>query len=348
MMKKIIIIFTVVLLALAGFLAIKNLRKKAPFSVETVKKGDMEIFTSASGEIKAEKDATLRFQTSGLLSFVGIKKGDRVRKGQTVASLDKRDLQKRFEKEMNDYLNERWDFEQTQEDYEDEKEKSLVTDSIKRILEKSQFDLNNSVLDVEIADLAVRFSSLSSPFEGVVVDLDQPYAGVNVGPTTAFYRIVDPQSIYFEAKVDETDVAGVKIGDKVKLFIDAYPEEVFEGTVEKIDLEASTSSGGGTAYNTWIYFTGGTENFRLGMNGDVEILHSSLTDVLLVPISAFSEKNGKTFVWKVVDGKATRAEIEVGNIGDDYIQVISGISEGDQIITSNISLLTEGMSIKTQ
>lgn len=312
-----------------------------------VSKGDMEILTSASGVIKAEKDATLRFQTSGLLSWVGVQKGDAVRKGQAVASLDKRDLQKRFQKEMNDYLNERWDFEQTQDDYKEIKENRLVTDSIKRILEKNQFDLNNSVLDVEIADLAVRFSTLTSPFEGIVVELDQPYAGVNVAPTSAFYRIIDPKSIYFEAKVDETDISKVKIGDRVKLFVDAYPEETFEGTVGKIDFSATTSSGGGTAYNAWIYFTN-AENFRLGMNGDAEIIHSSLTDVLLVPISAFSEKGGKTFVWKLIDGKAQQVEIEIGNIGDEYIQVVSGLSEGDQVITSNINLLKEGMQIKTQ
>jgi RND family efflux transporter MFP subunit len=347
-MKKRIIIIAVGLLLVAGFFVVRGFRKEPDFSLEEVKKGEMEVLTSASGEVKAEKDATLRFQTSGLLSWVGVQKGGTVKRGQAVASLDKRDLEKRLQKEMNSYLNERWDFEQTQDDYEETKEKSLVTDEIKRILEKTQFDLNSSVLDVEIADLTVRLSTLVSPFEGIVTDLDQPYSGVNVGPTTASFRIVDPKSIYFEAKIDETDVPRVKIGDKVKLYIDAYPEETFFGTVGKVDFGSTTSSGGGTAYNTWIYFNSADPDFRLGMNGDAEIIHSSLTGILLVPISAFTEKGGKTYVWKVVDGKALQTEIEIGNVGDDYVEVVSGLNEGDRIITSNLNLLKEGMKIKTQ
>lgn len=347
-MRKKIIIASILVVLVAGFLIARNFRKGPDFSLEAVKKGNMEITTSASGKIRAEKDAILRFQISGLLSWVGVQKGDAVKKGQAIASLDKRELEKRFQKEMNSYLNERWDFEQVQDDYEEIKENHLITDSIKRILEKNQFDLESSVLNVEIADLAVRFATINSPFEGVVADLDQPYPGVNISPTTAFFRIIDPKSVYFEAKVDETDIPKVKIGDKVKLLIDAYPEETFDGTVGKIDFSSTTSSGGGTAYNAWIYFTSGAANLKLDMSGDAEIIHSSLADALLVPISAFSEKGGKTFVWKVLDGKAHQVEIEVGNIGDDYIQVISGLDEGDRVITSNISLLKEGMQIKAQ
>jgi multidrug resistance efflux pump len=152
-MKKKLLLILIPLVILVGFFLIRKSRaSSSSFAVQSVSLGQMDVSTSASGEIRAEKDTTLTFQTLGLLSWIGFKKGDSVKKGQAVAALDKRDLEKRFKKEMNDYLTTRWDFEQTQDDYKETKDNFLVTDEIKRILDQNQFTLDNSVLDVEIAD----------------------------------------------------------------------------------------------------------------------------------------------------------------------------------------------------
>jgi len=316
------------------------------FRVEEVKKGEMSAFVSASGKIKAERDVSLKFQTSGYLAWVGVKKGDFVKKWQAVASLDKKELEKEFKKEMNDYMNERWDFEQTQDDYKMTKERKLVTDSIKRILEKAQFDLENSVLDAEIADLAVKFATIYSPIDGIVVSLDSPYPGVNVTPTTATFRIVDPKSVYFEARIDETDIGKVGLGDQANIKLDAFPGETFSGTVSKIEFDSTTTSGGGTAYNAWISFDEAQEKFKINMNGDAEVVQSLIPDALLVPLSSLSEREGKTYIWKVVERKAQKEEVLVGQTNDEFAQIISGVAEGDKVVTSNISLLKEGMTIK--
>ena len=76
----------------------------------TVEKGPLQVVLSSSGTVMAENKADLTFQTGGRLSWVGVKKGDRVRKWQGIASLDQRTVQKNLEKELNDYLKTRWDF----------------------------------------------------------------------------------------------------------------------------------------------------------------------------------------------------------------------------------------------
>jgi len=348
MKKKFVFIAIFLLVLLTGFSLYRRLMaaRSPAFSVEKVTLGEMQVSTSASGEIKAEKEATLKFQTSGRLAWVGVKKGDRVKKGQAIASLDKRDLEKRFKKEMNDYLNERWDFEQTQDDYEETRGRSLVTDEIQRILDKAQFDLESSVLDVEIADLAVKFATIYSPIEGIVVEISDPYPGVNIVSTTTKFRIVDPETLYFEAKVDESEIARVNEGDKAIIKLDAFPNQDFEGQVNKIDFEATTTASGATAYNVLVSFSGSLENLRLGMNGDVEIVHASIPDALLLPISSLSEKQGKTFVWKVEKEKAKEAEVVIGQINDEAVEVVSGLSEGDLVVTSHISQVKEGMAVK--
>lgn len=224
------------------------------------------------GKIESEAKVNLKFQTSGMLVWIGVKEGDQVKKWQAIASLDKRQLTKQFQKEMNDYLNERWDFEQTQDDYRQTRESSLVTDEIKRILEKAQFDLNNSVIDAEIADLAVKYATLVSPIAGIVTRIDEPVAGVNITPATAVFTIVDPANLYFEAETDEEDVAKIKVGDKGKIILDAYPEELFETELISINF-APIAGKTNTVYAVKFKLPENSNNrFLLEMGGEVELV----------------------------------------------------------------------------
>lgn len=304
----------------------------------------MSASFTASGEIKAEKDALVQFPASGLLSWVGVKKNETVKKGQALASLDTRELRKKLEKTLNLYKAQRNSFEQTQEDYKDEREKELLTDAIKRVLDTAQSNLNNAVLDVELNDLAIKLSVIHAPFDGVVVS-DVPYAGTNILPSTSGIRIVDPQSFYFEALVDETDIAKIKIGDLVKIHLDAFPDEDFEGVVAKIDWTSSLSSGGGTVYKTMISFKNPVDRFRLGMNGDAEFILNLAKEAILVPLSALWEKDGKTYVWKVQNGRAVKTEVVVTNTNDNWAQITAGITSGDRVVTSNLNQLKEGMPV---
>jgi len=247
----------------------------------TIKNENQEIAVSSQeekaepllfpGQIIAENQITIKFKASGKLTWVGVKVGDSIKKGQALASLDKRELQKTFEKEANDYLSERWDFEQDQDDYQDERDNYLVTNAIKRILDKAQFDLNNSVLDYELANLAIEYALLTSPIDGIVIAIDEPIAGINITPATAKIVIADPNSVYFLAEADEEDVVKIKEGDKGVIILDSYENRDFESHIDTIEF-APLAEASGTVYGVKFPLPK-NENlqFRLGMNGEVEI-----------------------------------------------------------------------------
>jgi RND family efflux transporter MFP subunit len=225
------------------------------------------------GEIKAKRQVTLRFQTSGKLTSVKVEKGDQIKKGQILASLDQREIEKNMKKDLNNYLQERWDFEQTQDDYQDEKDNHLITDEIKRILEKAQFDLNNAVIDYEIKKLSLEFAHLSSPIDGIVTSLDQPIAGVNITPATAEITITDPDSVYFELEADEEEVTWIKERMTGKITLDAYPNQQFNTTINKISFAPKNTTG--SAIYTANCSLPKNENlrFRLGMAGEIEVVN---------------------------------------------------------------------------
>lgn len=352
MKKKVILVTIAIGLILSGVFFLPKIkgRDKEKIVTTKVKRTALKKVISASGKVKSEKEVNLKFQTSGRLAWVGVKEGDSVKKWQAIASLDKEELQKKLEKEINDYMKERWDFEEGRETYHvttDDLDKYTLTNTAKKILEKAQFDLNNTVLDVEIAHYTRELATLVSPTEGIVTHIDTPVTGVNITPATAVFTVVDPNEVVFEANVDEVDIGWIKEGQKVILTLDAYPEEEIETEVGKISFTATTTRGGGTAFPVKITLPENKDlKFKLGMNGDVEIILQEKENVLVVPPEAIMKKGKKYYVFVVQNGVAKKQEVTIGLETETETEILEGVSEKDEIITKNLSKIKEGQRIK--
>lgn len=333
-----------ILVLLGGFLIfgfllprVRSLVASPLEKYETVKvlKSDITQSISASGEIKAEKQVTLNFQNSGQLAWVGVSEGNRVKKWQAIASLDKREVEKNLKKRLLDYMNERWDFEQIHDDYNIEGrplEKVILTDAEKRILEKAQFDLDNAVLDVEIRDLAIKLATLITPIEGIVTNIDTPISGVNITPVQEFV-IADPARMRFVANVDEADISLVQLGQKVIISLDAFPEEKFEGRLERIAFASKTTSGGGTAFEIEVSLPENKdEKFKIGMNGDAEIIIEERQSVLTLPLEAIKIQDSQTFVQALENRKIRLVPVQKGLESETDVEIESGVSEGQIVI----------------
>lgn len=294
-----------------------------------VQKQNLKKTLTLAGKIDAKEKVTLRFQTSGILLWLGVQEGDTVRKYQTIARLDTRSVRKNLDKQLNFYMKTRWDFEQTKDDYEG----SIVTDKIKRILEKSQFDLNNSVLDVELQHLAVDFSKLTTPIAGIVTKVMPNVSGINITPTNAEIEVINPASLYLSVSADQTEVIQLQDHAKATIVFDAFPDSVIEGSIDRISY-APTEETAGTVYSMWITFplpSDQNKSYRLGMTADVEFILEQKPDVLAVPESAILRENSKTYVLKNHLGKTQKIEVTLGKEFDGMQEVLSGLSEGDVI-----------------
>jgi HlyD family secretion protein len=255
-------------LPITAYLAVKKNQPSVIGQVESAEDESKSIFLA--GTVQADDQVELRFQTSGYLAWVGVEKGDYVEKNQAIASLDKDELEKKLQKQVNSYLSERWDFEQVQDDYQQEKDLYLITDEIKRILEKAQFGLDNAVLDVEIRNMALKYSTLTTPIGGIVIDIDQPFPGVNITPANAKFIIADPESVYFRAEADEEEIVKIKPGMKGTILLDAYPDKEFESEVVSVDF-APLPGSRTTSYGIKMALPGNKDlRFRLEMGGEVE------------------------------------------------------------------------------
>lgn len=315
----------------------------SPVETAKVERKDLSLLVSASGQIEAQEQAQVRFQASGQLAWVGVAEGDRVKKWQALASLDKRELEKRLEKELNDFMTEKWTFDQTHDDYQEEKDNAVITKEIERILDKAQFSLSNQVIAVELADLALKYATIYSPIEGIVTQIDSPLPGVNITPAQATFTVVNPDSLALYLKVDETQVAKLAEGQEAKISLDAFPNRVFDGLVAKIGF--TPLSGQGTYYQVIIAFEEKDPAFRVGMNGDGEILIEEKSDVLVVPESALIKRGDQYSVFRVVDGRVQKQPVEVGLETNKGVEIIKGLSEGEVVVSSGVSKISDGQEI---
>lgn len=292
-----------------------------------VKEGILQEELILAGNIDASEKVTLQFQTSGKLTYVGVKEGDEVTKNQVIAQLDSRELKKRLQKELNDYKTSRWEYEQQKDDQEGK----AITDALQRTLDKTQFTLNNSVLDVELSSLSLEFSRLISPIEGIVTSIESPIAGVNITPSSARFGIVNPDTLRFVVTADQKEIVAIKEGQSVEVTLDALDKELL-GNVHHISF-APKAGESSIVYEVFIDVPQNEliDNLRLGMTGDARFVLSSKEDALYIPATSLQSDDKGDFVWKKVKGKKQRQDVTIGIETEDSIEIVKGVAVGDVV-----------------
>ncbi|MBU4332873.1 MAG: efflux RND transporter periplasmic adaptor subunit, partial [Candidatus Omnitrophica bacterium] len=154
--------------------------------------------------------------------------------------------------------------------------------------------------------------------------------------TTSEPLLVLSDRLIISAQFDETDIGRVKVGQKANITLDAYPNNKIKGMVGHIAYESQLANNV-TIYDVDIVPQEVPEFFRSGMSANVEVIEKSLSDVILVPVSAIQDEDGKRYVTvkKKQGNGVEKRQIEVGLTDTNNAEVISGLSTSDIIIVSD-------------
>lgn len=210
----------------------------------------------------------------------------------------------------------------------------------------------------------LSYSTITSPINGVITKIDTEVGelvvtGILNSPGTVLMEVADLSKMLLVARVDESSIAAVKVGQKANVRVQAYPDEVFAGIVESVALaQTSSTTDGSKYYEAKVLLK--TEGRRIlsGLTADVDIETQSHQDVFTVPSQSVlgrsvdelppdirtrpqvnPNKTITTVVYRVVDGKATATPVIVGpsDLTDTIIK--SGLSAGDQVIVGPYKIL---------
>ena len=296
---------------------------------QTVSRSHFVQSVSTSGTVQAKNFANLSFLTGGKLVYLGVKKGDMVKQYQTIATLDQRTLQKNLEAALITYSEQRNTFDQTRDTNQNRTPQEALNDAMKRILENNQYDLNKAINSVELQSLAQEQSVLIAPISGLVTRADAKTIGVNVDATTTF-SIVDPNTMVFDMDVDEADVGKISVGQKAELVLDAFSDVTIYEPITSIDFVSHTTSTGGTAYTAEINLPDNKdERYKIGMNGNADIIVAEKDSVISVPINALVD-NQYVYV-QISPNVFEKRRVYVGLQNDTNAEITKGLQSGEKI-----------------
>lgn len=325
---KLSLIVLIALAILFGFLQNRGKNQSVLNFINPVRK-DLVSSITISGRIDAKEKAQMRFVAGGKVVYLGAKQGDLVKKWQSLATIDRSTLQKQMDQNLNLYMKERYDFENTRDDIKD---RSLDTEET-RAVAKQQYDLDNQVLNVEIQNIAIANTTLYAPFEGILTVVPTNVTGVQL-LASDYFEVVNPKTLIFRAAIDEIDMHRISKGQSGQIILDAYDGEEIATYISYISYTSSESSSGTVFLVEFPIDSQDMEKYRIGMNGDALIKLAEKQNVLTIPLDAISERDGKVFVEVKADnkeGKESR-EIKIGLESEEEVEVLEGLSENDQVL----------------
>lgn len=192
------------------------------------------------------------------------------------------------------------------------------------------------------AQLALAKASLVAPFDGTVGDI---YAqiGQSASTSTQALVLVDLSQVNLMITLAETDVPKAQVGQKAQILLDALQGQVFTGTVTEIDLVGTVTSGV-VNYSATIAVQDPSESMRSGMNATANIILQQRQNVLLVPNRAVRTVNTRLRTATVVyQGQLIDVPVTIGLTGDTESEVLSGLQQGDIVLTSQTTTTSRGV-----
>jgi HlyD family secretion protein len=196
---------------------------------------------------------------------------------------------------------------------------------------------------------SIKKQEVRSPADGTIIErlVDENIPAV---PQMAAFIIEDTDRLEIEANVLSDDINKVQIGDEVEISGKPLDDEILMGKVTKIapaaKAEMSTLGVSQNRVPVTIEINGDTSLLKPGFSVDAKIITANRKNILMVPDSSVFDYEGKSTIFVVENGKTRLRIVEKGIESDDYIEIISGLKEGEMILSKPDNSIKEGMRIK--
>ena len=358
---KIILVLVVVIIAIVTgykYYAQKQEEAKKPVvNTAQVQYMSMKSIVSATGTIKPVESVEVSSKITARVKQVLVKENDTVTQGQTVALLDGKDYETQKEQAEFTLQNAKTIYDRTNYLYN-------IGAKSKEDLDNAQYNYETAQSKLEEAESNLSETVIVSPMDGVVIGepvTDGTMAVQGNSNPTVIMRIADLSRKQIFAKVDETDIGSVRVGQKATFTVDAYNGKTFTATVSKIsqtDMDnswnisnsssSSSSSSAAVIYYSVTLDVDDPEGLLMpSMTARVEIETANKDSALAVPLSALkTDKNGTYVIVIKDDGTTENRYVETGIYGDEFVEIINGLSENEKVDVTMVKKATTTTSAR--
>ena len=298
-------------------------------------KQNLEMDFSTNGNFEPARQMNFAAENSGRVVRILVDEGSYVRAGQTLAVINADQISIDLETAQAAYQNALRD----KQRYENAFKTGGVT---QQQLDNARLQLENAEARVAQARIRVRDANVRSSINGIV---NKRYIepGAFVSPGTQLFELVDVSKLKLSVTVNESQVARLKVGDKVTVKASVFPDKTFGGTVTFIAAKADASLN--FPVEIEVAHNPGNQ-LRAGMYGTAVFNFENNTPVITVPRTAFVGSVASNQIFVVDSANTARLRnVIAGRIIGDQVEVLEGLNEGDQVITSGQINLTDGSKI---
>jgi len=329
--------------------------------------GDLAIDLSGPATLDATRRSSIASRLTGVVATMAVDRDDVVTPGRVIATLDAEDLRRDLDSaratgrsareavavaraeearseaalanalanlDRQDALFVKGVTTEAARDAASATHRQAVAD-----LARAKAAVDQAIAQAAAADAAAEQRSVKlgeaiirAPMDGVVVSRGR-WIGDTVGPGTEIVEIVDPASIVFTARLDESAIARVAPGQTAT--IRPAGGRVIAAEVWRVARRVDTET---REFTVDLRPAALPPDWAIGRRAVATITVETRRDVLAVPIGAIDRRDGAPVVWVDVDGRAWRRAVEIGAIGGDRIEVVKGLAAGDVVLTEPRSL----------
>lgn len=327
------------------------------YSTEKVELQNITTSITATGTIEPVTEVEVGTQVSGIIDKIYVDYNSVVHKGQVIAELDKTNLQSELVSAQSNLTNAQSNLTYQRANFERYKtlyNKGLVSandyESARLSYQQAAAQVRVQQQNVHKAQTNLGYATITAPIDGVVlskeVEEGQTVASSMTTPTL-FIIAQDLTDMRVIADVDEADIGGVKAGQRVTFTVDAYPDDVFSGTVTQVRQEATTESNVVT-YQVVISAPNNDLKLKPGLTANVTVFTQEKNNVLAVPSKALrftpnsklldkgqtiTDCEGQNKVW-VREGNNFKAiPVNVGISNGNLTEISGNIKAGTEVIT---------------
>jgi membrane fusion protein, multidrug efflux system len=305
-----------------------------PVKTEPVIRGEVTSYVETHARLEAERWVEVVARVQGLAVRLQIEEGDRVQEGQILLNLEKKELQLQLEQAKVASHQAQSMFDRTRA----LQERRMVS---QQEFETASNQLENTEVALREVQLRLEYADIRAPIDGVVMQRHVEQ-GELVRTNQVLFAIADLEPLQARIRVPEKRMSQVQVGQEARITVDPVPERVFPATVRMISPGVDPATG--TVKVTLAVPSGGV--LRPGMFSTVRIITDSRADALVIPKKALLLETDEDDVFAVRDGKAQRVRIELGYTDGDRVQVVSGLGEGDAVITVGHEGLKENAAVR--
>jgi len=318
---------------------------------------------TASGYVVAQRQASVSSKGTGILIYLGVVEGDKVKKSQVIARLDDRDIVAQLDEAKSNLQLYKAQLVEIENNYKREKELFARGLSSQQSLDQAESRYNSLLANLGIAEARIRASEVElenmiirAPFDGTVLtknaevgEIVAPF-GASSTSRAAVVTIADMTSLMIEADVSESNIEKIKTEQDCEIVLDAYPQKSYPGYVFKIVPTADRSKAtvmvkvGFKEYDSRVLPEMSAKVSFLSVPIDTKMLSEEKS--LVIPSTSIKEQNGLVMVYKVENDVVEAVEVKTGRKMGNYVEVLSGLQAGDSIIEKITDEIKAGTKVK--